>query len=41
MFDGLMTETQFINGASILLGTGLIASGVLAIRRRQADVPER
>jgi hypothetical protein len=31
----------FMDWAALILGAGLIASGVRAIRRRQASVPER
>ncbi|NVZ10555.1 hypothetical protein HW932_14920 [Allochromatium humboldtianum] len=32
-----MTETQFLDGAALLLGAGLMFSGVRAIRRREVD----
>lgn len=32
---------DFFDWAALILGAGLIASGIRAIRRRQADVPER
>jgi hypothetical protein len=32
---------EFIDWAAVILGAMLIFSGVRAIRRRQADVPER
>jgi cell division protein FtsW (lipid II flippase) len=32
---------SFLDWAALILGVGLIASGVRAIRRRQASVPER
>ena len=31
----------FLDWAALIIGAGLIVSGVLAIRRRQANVPER
>jgi hypothetical protein len=31
----------FLDWAALIVGTGLIAGGVRAIRRRQAGVPER
>ena len=31
----------FLDWAALILGAGLIGSGVRAIRRRQASVPER
>ncbi len=37
MFGGLMTETQFLDGAALLLGSMLIFSGARAIRRREVD----
>ena len=37
MFGGLMTETQFLNGMALLLGAGLMFSGVRAIRRREVE----
>jgi hypothetical protein len=37
MFGGLMTETQFLDGMALLLGAGLMFSGVRAIRRREVE----
>jgi hypothetical protein len=37
MFGGLMTETQFLDGGALLLGVGLMFSGVRAIRRREVE----
>jgi hypothetical protein len=37
MFGGLMTETQFLDGGALLLGSLLIYSGVRAIRRREVE----
>ena len=34
MFGSPMTETQFLNGAALLLGAVLMFSGARAIRRR-------
>jgi hypothetical protein len=31
----------FLDWAALIIGSGLIGSGVLAIRRRQANVPDR
>lgn len=37
MFGGLITETQFFNGMALLLGAGLMFSGVRAIRQREVE----
>lgn len=37
MFGGYLTDTQFLNGAALLLGSGLMFSGLRAIRRRQVE----
>jgi hypothetical protein len=31
----------FLDWAALIIGAGLVVSGMLAIRRRQANVPER
>lgn len=37
MFGGYLTVTQFLNGAALVPGAGLMFSGMRAIRRREVD----